>query len=48
MPVSASEGIPCDAGIKGLGMLGRRLCRVEMMAQRVEGGGNAVVQVRCL
>lgn len=26
----ASEGIPCDVGIKGLGMLGRRLCREEM------------------
>lgn len=44
----AGEGIPCDVGIKGLGMLGRRLCREEMMAQGVEGGGNPVVQVRCL
>lgn len=38
----AGEGTPCDVGIKGLGMLGRRLCREEMMAQEVEGGGGTL------
>lgn len=44
----AGEGIPCDVGINGLGILGRRLCREEMLAQGWRVGGNPVVQVRCL